>query len=126
MALEPDKEFEGLNRTHDLDNAKFIAWVKKTIKSKTIRINKYMISTISDGKMLKIEVEKFIKGKTQGVRTVKGYLSEAKCTDLVTLLDAIPKTTYQDMRTKNDMQRPQKVLQQRRSADKDIDLDNLF
>ena len=135
MTLEPEKEFEGLYRTHVLDNAKFIAWLKKTIKSKTIRVNKYIISPLIDGKMLQVEVEKFIKikdkdtgrmvSRSAGTRTVKGYLSEEKSTELVGLLDGINRTEYQDMRTKEPRIRPEKI-ERGKSIIKKLDLDNLF
>ena len=129
-------EMERSNKTkHDLDNNKFIAWVKKCIKDKKIRINTYTIVKINDGMMLKMEIERFtvankskgiIGGISMGTRTAKGYLSETKCDDLVALLDAIPKKSIQDTRTQNTyITRPEKIIATERTL-KEQDLDNLF
>ena len=125
MALNPEIEFEGLYRTHDLDDAKFIAWVKKTIKSKTIRVNRYVIFPIIDGTMLRLEVEKYIKGKSAGTRVVKGYLSETKFKELEKLLDAIPKKSIQDTRSGEYIEYPIK-LEKGKANLKEMDLDHLF
>jgi hypothetical protein len=135
MSLTPEEEFEGLTRTHTLDDAKFIAFVKTAIKGTKMRVNKYIISPLIDGKMLKLEVEAFTKtnkskgiigGISKGTRSVKGYLSEEKCNELVALLDKIPRKVYQDTRTKENIERPQKIISDKKGNLKELDLDNLF
>jgi len=113
------------NKKHDLDDPKFIAWVKKMIKDRTMRINEYTIRTISDGKMLRLDVEKFIKGVSKGTRAIKGYLSEAKCDELVKLLDAITRKHYIDSRDKVSRERPVKVIQTKRDI-AELNLDKLW
>lgn len=134
--LTLEQEFEGINRTHDLDDSKFIAWVKKLVKHKTMRVNKYTISEIIDGKMLKIEVEDFTKPNkakgitgnvSKGTRNIKGYLSDEMSAELEALLDKIPRKIYQDKRTMEDAERPLKIVKGKSGlGNKEIDLDNLF
>ena len=136
MTLDPEKEFEGLHRTHDLDDPKFIAFVKKTAKTKVkTRINKYYISDIIDGKMLKLEIEgftvtnkakKIVGGISKGTRTVKGYLSDKMCGELVGILDALPRKSVQDTRTMEFFDRPERILVDKTLDVKELDLDNLF
>ena len=136
MALDPEKEFEGLYRTHDLDDPKFIAFVKKTAKTKTkTRINKYFIFEIIDGKMLKLEIEGFtitnkakgiVGGISKGTRTIKGYLSDKVCDEMVAILDAVPRKSIQDTRTMEFFDRPEKIIVIRNADVKELDLENLF
>jgi len=134
VQIEKD-ELEGLHRTHKLDNVKFIAWVKKIIKNRKIRINSYIISNIKDGKMLKLEVESFTTankaknirgGISMGTRTVKDYLSTEKCDDLVALLDKIERKTITDSRDQTTFERPRKIVLTGKRILKDQDLDNLW
>lgn len=133
--ITPEEIEKSANTTHILDDKTFTTWVKKVIKDKKIRVNIYTISNIIDGKMLKVQVEKFtvankakgvLGGISMGTRVIKGYLSETMCGTLVALLDAIPIKTYQDTRTgKMTVNIPQKIVKTGRDL-REIDLNNLW
>ena len=71
-----DEKALALLRKHDIDRKDFITGLKKIIKARNIRVNKYALKEVNDSFMLKITVEKFIGGKSMGTRLIKGYLSE--------------------------------------------------
>ena len=114
------------NRTHDLDNKAFITTVKKIVKAKKIRVNKYIFKEVSDGTMLKMEVEKFVGARSMGSRWIKGYLSETKKVELETLLDAIPKKMYIDTRDGVERFRPEKMVKIYEDAPTDLDIADLW
>ena len=114
------------NRKHILDNKAFIAGVKKIIKAKNIRVNKYIFKEISDGYMLKMEVEKFIGGRSMGSRWIKNYLSEVKKNELETLLDTIPKKMYVDTRDGVERFRPEKLVKIYEDAPTDLVIADLW
>lgn len=87
--IPPEKEYEGMGRTHNLDNPKFEKFVKKVVKDSKIRINKHIYTPIVDGWLIKIELEKFEKGRSMGTRWIKDYLSEEKKIAIEKLIDGI-------------------------------------
>jgi len=113
-------------RVHDTDKKDFIAAVKKIIKAKNMRINKYIIKELHDSHMLKMEIERFLGGVSMGTRWIKGYLSDVIKKTLMTLIDAIPKKPYIDNRDNTTRYRPEKITRKAKAAPTDIDLDTLW
>ena len=114
------------NKKHDLDNKTFIDAIKKIVKSRSIRINTYIDKEVNDGFMLKVQVEKFIKGKSMGSRMIKGYLSTSINDELMKLIDAIPRKSYVDTRDGTTKERPLKIVKVYQEALTDIDLATLW
>ena len=115
-----------LLRTHDLDRKDFITGLKKTIKAKNIRVNRYTLKEVSDGYMLKVTIEKFLGGKSMGTRVIKGYLSEKVKDELMVLLRAIPRKSYTDTRDGSSRERPEEIVRKFVEAPTDLDLKTLW
>ena len=113
-------------RVHPIDKKDFMAGVKKAIRTKNIRINTYSFRKVNDGHMLKIKLEKFIRGTSMGTRMIKGYLSDEKKKELETLLDAIPRKYYTDSRDGSSRERPIKIIPKIRKAPTELVLADLW
>ena len=120
------------NKVHVKDTKVFIDGIKKIVKShkagtkNMIRVNRYQFKPISDGWMLKLNIEKFFDSRSGGPRWVKGYLSEEKKIELEKLLDAIPRKVYIDNRQGKQYERPHRDNIVARDAPTDLDLANLW
>jgi len=123
-------------KTHDLDNPKLIKrflsvlekaekknWKKGEVKE---RINWTMFSPISDGWMIKYELEGFSGGRSLGVRTLKFYVSEEKKDIVEKAFDAFPKRSRQDPRTHSSISYPRKIVQVPRSERDMLDIDDIW
>ena len=127
------KELEAAkNKIHIKDTKLFITGFRKILKShKTggknmIRINIYQFKEISDGWMLKTQIEKFFDNRSGGTRWVKGYLSEEKKVEFEKILDALPRKIYIDSRQGKQFERPRREDVVHRNAPTDLDLENLW
>ncbi len=128
------------NKVHDLDVVKevnrFLDICKIRMKTKKVkkgqpneRINWFKFSKISDGWMVKYEVEGFIHGKSMGTRPMKFYVSDTKKATIETFMTDFMdkyKSTYQDTRTFNTKNRPEKKLPSIGVEDVVMNLDDLW
>ena len=113
-------------RPHLQDRKDFISTVKKIVKSKDIRINKYVFKELWDGFMLKIEAERFMGGVSMGTRMIKGYLTIPVKETLEKLIDAIPKREYTDSRDGGLRHRPLKIERKYEEKVEEIIFANLW
>ena len=113
-------------RIHPIDEKGFISGLKKAIRTKNIRINTYSFKPVNDGTMLKVQLEKFMRGKSMGTRKIKGYLSDTVKKELETLLDGLPRKHYTDSRDGSSRERPMRIVPRIKKAPTDLVLADLW
>jgi hypothetical protein len=121
-----EEKESAMTRVHDKDKKDFISAVKKIVKAKDIKVKTYIFKELHDGFMLKIEIEKFMGGKSMGTRWLKGYLTPTIKVELEKLLDDIPKKYYVDTRDQVERYNPVKIIKGFKEAPTDIDLATLW
>ena len=128
------------NKVHNLDITKeinrFLNICKVRMKTKkqpkgkpSERINWFKFSKISDGWMVKYEIEGFIKGQSMGTRPMKFYVSEPKKVEIQKFMEDFMdryKSTYQDTRTMTQRNRPERKMPSIGVEDIIMNLDDLW
>jgi len=138
--ITPEEMELANTKVHELDNTKkinrFLNICKIRMKTKkqpkgkpSERINWFKLSKISDGWMIKYEIEGFIHGVSMGTRAMKFYVSESKKVEVETFMDDFMdkyKSTFQDTRDMKTRNRPEKRIRNK-SAEKIImNLDDIW
>jgi len=113
-----------------LDICKIRMKTKKQPKSRpSERINWFKLSKISDGWMVKYEIEGFIHGNSMGTRPMKFYVSDSKKIEIEDFMDKFMsqyKSTFQDTRNLKTRNRPEKKNTRLNPEDLLLNLDDLW
>lgn len=135
--ITPEELEIAKKRTHKKDVPKeinrFLNIFKIALKTKKQpkgrpkeRVNWYKFSEVSDGWMVKYEIEGFTGGKSMGTRAMKFYVNTPKKNEIEKFVDEFPKRMYQDTRSFKSRERPLKKFPRQNPEDMLLNLDDIW
>lgn len=112
---------------HFLDIFKRGMGIKKYVKGKPKeRVNWYRYTKVSDGWMIKYEVEGFLHGTSLGIATLKFYVSDEKFDEVKKFVDKFPKRQKLNSRNMKMEDSPKFIETKERPENMLINLDDLW